>query len=624
MDAQIVEVAEVADFLAAHEPFVGLPRPLLSALVAAASIRYARRGTRILSVGEPSEVMFVLRSGAVDITDTEGSLVERSDPGTSFGMSTLVERAPSRYDFTAREDSLLLVIPEAPFRDLCQRDPGFESFYTSVHAARLRQAVGLLHLADRGDAVLRTSLGDLVSRSPVSAAPTTSIREAAQVMALEHVSSILVLDDGQLVGIVTDRDLRSRVLATGRDPAEPLAAVMTPDPVTAGHDALAFEALMAMVDRNIHHLPVLDGVGQVVGLVSSTDLMRLEHNNPVHLVADIAAAAGVDSLVELASRIPVIVEQLVAEDATAHDIGRVVTSLGDAIEARLLTLAEAELGPPPLDYCWVVLGSAARHEQGLASDQDNALVLADEPTPEQDRYFAELAESVSAGLESCGYARCPGDVMATNPRWRVGVATWLSYFARWLDTPEPEAVLNGSIFFDMRPLHGDHRLVEELRATMLAATGQADLFLAYLARHAVARRPPLGFFRGLVLEKEGEHRDSLDLKSGGVAAIVELARVHALLHGLPEVGSRARIAAATRAGSLSPGLGAELADALEFVSYLRLRHQGRQVRAGREPDNFMDPALLTDFERRHLRDAFRIVRTAQQALGQRLPLDSLS
>lgn len=621
MDAQ---VNEVSDFLAAHAPFRELPRPLLSALVSAASIRYARRGTRILSVGESSRVMFVLRSGAVDITDTDGVLVERSDVGTSFGMSTLVERAPSRYDFTAIEDSLLLVVPESSFRDLCQRDPGFESFYTSAHAARLRRAVGQLHLADRGGAVLRTTLGDLLRRPPVAATPTTSIREAAQVMATERVSSILVLEDGHLVGIVTDRDLRARVVATGRDPAEPLAAVMTRDPETARSDALAFEALMAMVDRNIHHLPVLDVGGRVLGLVSSTDLMRLEHNNPVYLVADVAGAPDVGALAELARRIPVIVEQLVAQDASARDIGRVITSLGDAIERRLLTLAETELGPPPVAYCWVVLGSQARHEQALASDQDNAMVLSDEVTSEQDHYFAELAERVSSGLEACGYPRCPGEVMATNPRWRVSVSTWRSHFARWLETPEPEAVLNGSIFFDMRPLHGDHGLVEELRDQVLAATGKADLFLAYLARHAVARRPPLGFFRGLVLEKEGEHRDSLDLKSGGVAAVVELARVHALLHGLPEVGSQARIAAATHVGSLSPGLGAELADAHEFVSYLRLRHQGRQVRMGQEPDNFVDPGQLTDFERRHLRDAFRIVRSAQQALGQRLPLDNLS
>lgn len=617
------EITEVAGFLSGHEPFRDLPSGLLNSLVRQLSIRYARRGTRILSVGEANSVMWVLRSGAVDITDPEGTLVERSDPGTSFGMSTLVERAPSRYDFTAIEDSLLIVVPETAFREMCASDAGFASFYTSAHATRLRRAVGALHATSRGGAVLRTSLRDLVRRPPVSVTPETPVRDAAQLMAQEHVSSVLVLSGGQLVGIVTDRDLRSRVLAVGRDPEIAVSAIMTPDPATASAEALAFEAIMEMVDRSIHHLPVLEA-GRVTGLVSSTDLMRLEHNNPVYLVADIRAAADAESLVPLGARIPRIVEQLVAEDASAQDIGRVVTALGDAIERRLLTLAEADLGAPPVPYCWVVLGSQARREQGLSSDQDNALVISDELVPEHDAYFAALAARVTSGLAATGYPLCDGEVMATNPRWRTTVSGWRTHFAMWLDTPEPKAVLNGSIFFDMRPLHGDHKLVDDMRADVVARARHADLFLAYLARHAVARRPPIGFFRGLVLEKEGEHRDTLDLKSGGVAAVVELARVHALLNGLTEVNSQVRLEEAIRRGSLSNELGAELQDAWEFVAYLRLRHQGHQVRAGREPDNFIDPSVLTDFERRHLRDAFRIVRTAQQALGQRLPLDNLS
>lgn len=618
------DITEVTGFLAAHAPFRELPGPLRSELARRMSVRYARRGTRILSVGEPNDLMFVLRSGAVDITDPDGALVERSDPGTSFGMSTLVERQPSRYDFTAIEDSLLLVVPEAAFRDAWDRDEGFASYYGSAHTARLRRAVSVLHATHRGGAVLRTRLADLIRRPPVAIGPRATIRDAAQLMARERVSSVLVRDGERLVGILTDRDLRTRVLAQGRDPADAVDTVMTRDPATAGTDALAFEALMEMVDRSIHHLPVLDGAGRVAGLVSSTDLMRLEHNNPVYLVADISAAPDVDGLAQLGARIPVIVEQLVAEDASAQDIGRVVTALGEAIERRLLVLAEADLGPPPVPYCWVVLGSQARHEQGLGSDQDNCLVLAHDVTPEQDDYFAALARQVSAGLVACGYPPCPGKVMATNPRWRASVSTWRTHFGRWLDTPEPQAVLNGSIFFDMRPLHGDHRLVDDLRGDVLARTRGARLFLSYLAGHAVARRPPIGFFRGLVLEKEGEHRARLDLKAGGVAAVVELARVHALLGGHPEVNTQARLVEAMRAGSLSPGLGAELQDAFEFVAYLRLRHQGRAVRAGREPDNFVDPATLTDFERRHLRDAFRIVRSAQQALTQRLPVDQLS
>ncbi|GAA1154904.1 putative nucleotidyltransferase substrate binding domain-containing protein [Ornithinicoccus hortensis] len=618
------EITAVRDFLAGHAPFRDLPPEALSALSRSLTVRYVRRGTRIRSVGEAAHEMFVLRSGAVDITDPEGALVERSDPGTSFGMSALVDPAPSRYDFTAIEDSLLLVVPAEVFARTCAEHAGFATFYAQAHTARLRRALGVLHATTRGGAVFKTSVRDLVRRPPVGTAPSTSIREAARLMADEHVSCLVVLRDGRLVGILTDRDLRTRVLATGRDPADPVSAVMTPDPATVPEDALTFEVLMEMVARAVHHLPVVDRGGRVTGLVTGTDLMRLEHNNPVYLVADIAAAPDQPALTRLSRRIPVILEQLVAEDASADDIGRVVTALGDALERRLLVLAETDLGPPPVPYCWVVLGSQARQEQGLSSDQDNALVLGDDADRADDGYFLELARRVRSGLAACGYAECPGEVMATNSRWRAPVGTWRQHFAGWLDTPQPQAVLNGAIFFDMRPLHGATELVTGLRREVLGRTADSDLFLAYLASHAVGQRPPIGFFRGFALERHGEHRDTLDLKHGGVAAVVDLARVHALRHGIPEVNTRARITEAARAGSLSVGLAAELRDALEFLAYVRLRHQGRAVRAGREPDNFVDPADLTDFDRRHLRDAFRIVRSAQQALSQKMALGHLS
>lgn len=619
-----VELAEVRDFLAAHAPFDDLPPQALDALPARLTVRYVRRGTRILSVGDPNDVMYVLRSGAVDIADAEGDLVERSDPGTCFAMSALLTGEPSRYRFTAIEDSLLLVVPGAVFDELRQTHPAFAEFFEQAHVSRLRRAVGNLQDSGRGEAVLKTVTSDLIRRPPVITTGDTTIRDAAGLMADEGVSCLPVLADGRLVGILTDRDLRTRVLAVDRDPNDPVSSVMTPEPATARSTALAFEVLMEMVGRNIHHLPVVDGDGRLVGLVTSSDLLRLQHDNPVHLVAEITAAPDVATLAGVSARIARVLEQLVVEDATANDMGRVVTALGDAIERRLLVLAEQELGPPPAPYCWVVLGSQARKEQGLASDQDNALILDPAADAEPDEWYAALAARVSDGLAACGYRQCPGEVMATNPRWRVSVDTWRSYFTDWARTPDPDAVLNAGIFYDMRPLHGDAALVGTLREQVLAETREAGLLLAHLAKQAVAQRPPLGFFRGLVLEKEGEHRDRLDLKQGGVASVVQIARVHALAAGLPALNTQVRLAESARAGGLSAKLAAELQDAYEFLSYVRLRHQGRAVRAGRDPDNFVDPNQLSGFERRHLRDAFRVVNVAQQGLAQRMSLRQLS
>ena len=252
------ELVEIRDFLAQHAPFDALPQPVLDRLVSRLEVRYVRRGTLILGVGQPTDVMYVLRSGAVDIRDRDGDLVERSESGTSFGMSALLQGTTSSYEFTAIEDSLVLAVPAPVFLDLCREQPTVKQFFDRRHRQRARQAHAATEVSERGSSGLRTSARELVTRAPETASAGVSIREAAETMRLRGVSSLLLMEDSRLVGIVTDRDLRNRVLAEGLDPGDRVATVMTADPVTGSADDLAFELLLEMVGRNIHHLPIVD------------------------------------------------------------------------------------------------------------------------------------------------------------------------------------------------------------------------------------------------------------------------------------------------------------------------------------------------------------------------------
>lgn len=622
------ELVEIRDFLAAHPPFEDLPPRVLDALPGQLTLRYFKRGTPLMSLGADSDVLYILRSGAVDILDEQGALVERGDVGTCFGTTTLINGNPSKFTVTTIEDSLALIMPAATFQRLADDHQSFSDYFKAQRASRMRSAVESMHLTDSGDAVLKTRVRDII-RPPLLKLPqTASIREAAQLMSAKNRSALLVHDGSQISGMITDRDLRNRVLATGRDPGEPVSAIMTPDVISVGADTLAFEVLLQMSSRNIHHVPVCDQ-GMPIGIVSAGDLLRLEHSSPVYLVGDVARQPDLDGLIRAAHRLPLVVERLVTQDATADDIGHVVTAVGDAIERRLLELTHADLGPAPVPYCWVVLGSRARQEQGLAGDQDNALIYADDlpagvTQEEVTAYFEALAQRVVAGLEACGYPRCPGDVMATNPRWRAPLATWRRYFHEWTRQPEPDAVLNASIFFDMRPVVGDAALFTQLQEYVLSLTPDATIFLAHLAKNAMHHEPPLGFFRGLVLEKHGDKRDTLDLKKGGINAVVELARVHALAKGNPAVNTQARLAATVSAGLLTDHRAQNVKDAYEFISYVRLRHQVRQLREGRRPDNFVGADELTSFEKRHLKDAFYIIRKTQGLLSQSYPLYHVS
>lgn len=617
MDAELLEVQE---FLVAHAPFEALPEQVLRELPRKLTTRYYKRDTEILGAGTNSDEMFIVRSGAVEVRDPNGGLVDRHDTGRCFGWKALLSDGAVPFTFTAIEDSLVLVMPGDVFRELSTTQPMWSVFFQHSLSQTMRLALQSVHTAERGTAVLKTTVGDLIRRAPVSVTPDTTIRAAAQVMRDERISSLLVMAENRLVGIMTDRDLRSRVVAEGRDIDQPVEQIMTANPISAPADSMAFEILLSMVARNIHHLPVTDPTGTVIGMVSSTDLMRLERANPVYIASDIQKMTTVEELSAVGPRLAQIVTQLVREDATADDIGRIFTAIGDALERRLIELGMARLGHAPGPFCWVSLGSAARLEQGLSSDQDNGIILSDDVLagPDRSRYVAyieALADFVSTGLTACGFPPCADGVMATNPSWRQGLAGWTEMFREWIETPRADSLLHQSVFFDMRPIFGDARLFDTLHRRVLTATSSSPRFLAHLTAEAVRVQPPIGFFRGFVLEKEGEHVSTLNLRTRGVALVINLARVYALADALPQVNTQARLSAIEGSGRLDRSTIADLKDAFEFISYVRIRHQASQIRAGQQPDNYVPPSELSQFEKRHLRDAFTIVRQAQAALS---------
>lgn len=622
------ELAEVRRFLADHAPFDQLPEDELARLPRRLQVAYFRRGTVLREVGETNDDLFIVRSGAIDVHDGD-HLVARREVGEAAGISTLtLEGLEGRMGLrlSAYEDTLALTMPGEVFRDLAERFPLFRLHYLEHETARLQHALTTVQQPRAGGVVLRTRVGDLVRRPPVAIGPDATVREAAAHMRDEGVSSILVQRDGELLGILTDRDLRTRVVAADRSPDDAVTTVMSAEPFTVESTSLAFELMLEMTGRTIHHAPVLER-GRVIGVVTSTDLLRLERTNPIYLVGDIGKQDTVDALAAASRMTPRVVESLVEQDATADDIGRMVSAIGDALERRLLALLvrdlEAELGPAPTAYCWVALGSRARLEQGLASDQDHGLILGERVEGAAATWFERLATGMVEGLAACGYPPCAGNKMASNERWRQPIAGWTAHIDRWLDHPSPQAILDASVFFDMRPVAGDATLHAAVADHLLTRAPESNIFLLHLAGLAV-RPPPLGFFRGFVLEKNGEHRDTLDLKKGGVHAVVGIGRLHALAHGLAAVNTHERLAAAADAGAMSRGDVADLRDAFEFLSYVRLRHHAQQVRAGVEPDNFVAPEALSGFDRRTLRDAFEVVRRAQRTIEMRYPVRNVT
>lgn len=612
-----VELAEVKDFLASCAPFDELPEEVLARLPRQLTQRYHRRGTVILEPGDPNDTLHIIRSGGVEVSDPDGTLLDARDVGDCFGYSTLMQPGASRFQMEAAADTLLLEMPRAVFDELAERHTVVREFF-SQRSDQIREDLASVRLAAAGGDALRTPVGDLLTRDAVTTGPGTTIRQAARLMTDHRVSALLVVEGGRVVGVFTDRDLRSKVVAVGADTGTPVSTIMTSDPVSVDVHTRAFDATLLQIERGVHHLPVLDD-GTPVGMVTTGDLLRLAQSDPVYLAARIARAPDTDAVAELSAGLLPLVGDFVRRGTAPKDIGRVVTATADAATKRLIALAEDDLGPPPVPYCWVGLGSQARGELGVASDQDNALVLADSATTVAgaDDYFAELAERVCSGLDRAGFPFCPGDVMASNPEWRRTGSQWGQRVRDWVRAPDPDAMLASQVFFDIRAVHGDSALVTELRSEMVTAAAGSPRFLAHLARSACEWRPPLGFFRGLVVARRGEYRNTLDLKAGGIAPVVQIARLHALAAGLEEISTLARLDAAVSAGVLARVDAENLSESFRFLRGLSYRHHERQIAEGLPRDNNVDPSDLGTKDRHRLRAAFRIIAGAQDAVALR-------
>jgi CBS domain-containing protein len=472
-------------------------------------------------------------------------------------------------------------------------------------------------MVDTHQRLVATPLQALLRRKPVTLAPTASIRDAALLMREQGVSALMLVAQDCLVGIVTDRDLRNRVVAAGLDSARPIGEVATPAPFTVQLRATAFVAMLLMARRNVHHVPVLQGT-QVAGMVTASDVAEHQSASAVMLAGEIHAQNDIEGLKRACARIRQMQRDLAAAAASAYATGHIVTAITDALTTRLLQLAEARLGAPPVDYAWVAAGSQARNEQTAKSDQDNCMILADAfDASRHGAYFEALAREVCTGLDACGYVFCPGKIMAMTDTWRQPRQRWRQYFRGWIVEPDPQALLNMCVFFDLRLVNGSAELVDDVVGDALKLARGNGLFLAHMVRNALLHRPPLGLFGQIQTARSGEHRGTLDLKMHGVVPIVDLARVYALGGGHAEVNTHDRLEVAAQSHEISEQSAHDLRDALEYVATMRIAHQARQMDAERPVDNLLSLDELSNFERRQLKQAFLVVQGLQEVLARR-------
>ncbi|HSL11400.1 MAG TPA: DUF294 nucleotidyltransferase-like domain-containing protein [Actinomycetota bacterium] len=599
------DMNEVERFLAARPPFGSLTRGELTTVASSIAVAFYPAGDDVLvEGGAPARSLYVIRRGAVALLH-DARTVDVLEEGELFGHPSLLTGDAPMHTVRVTEDALCYLIP----RDVADDVFGTASGVGFLARSLRERALARAHAGSVGADPRLVRVGSIATSTTPVCQPSTTVREAARRMTEAGATAVLVVD-GDLHGIVTDSDLRARIVAAGETPESPLSSVMTAPVRAIAAERLAHEALLEMLDRGVHHLPVVEGE-RLVGLVSDLDLMGLERRDPFVLRSEVERAPDVASVVEVGRRLRAAAVTLAHASVTAEDLGHVIASILDAMTARLLELAIDELGPPPAAWAWFALGSQARRERAIAGDQDHLLVIDDGAPAGADAYFAELATSVVDGLEAAGVPRCPSGVMATDPAWRRTRTGWREAFAGWIDAPASQAAFVTAIAFDHRKVAGP--LEDEWRGVVATAGSNAG-FLYRSARLALEQRPPLGL-RGDVRTTEASGDGGrVDVKSGGLLPVVDLARVLGLMAGSPAVGTFRRLRAARSAGALEGDDTEALIAAFGLLLEVRLEHHVRMAEAGLPPDDLVDPEALDPIARGGLRDAFRAIAHVQDGL----------
>ncbi len=616
----VSETNDVQAFLVQHPPFDQLSQTQLEYVSTNIFVAFSKSGSEISidnSADNAHKVgMIVVRSGSLEIRTGQGELVDRLSSGDYLLTDVIDNQTEHPSRVIVLEDCLYYEITDYALWSLGTSSSEIASVLESDSKKIGHSQTDELPVAQFiNDNYLSQKVSDAMSGKIISTGPETSIREAACLMKQHHISSLLILQDERLVGILTDRDLRSRVLAKGVPDTKKVAKVMTKSPKCVEESNHLYDAHLKMMSEGVHHLPVVK-INVPVGILTLSDMLRENNAEPLSLIRAINRADTVDDLSDAAENLPGLVVKLIERDARAVEIGKIITSFSDGITKRLLKLARRKFGAPPCKYAWLAFGSQARQEQVLGSDQDNGLLLPDDVAID-DAYFKRLAEFVNNGLADCGMPYCPGDIMARNEKWRQPLKVWISYFAKWIEEPSPKAVMHSSIFFDMRHISGDANLTKALRAYVIERAKSNTIFLAMMCDNALLNSPPLGFFKTFVLESDGDHNHTLNLKKRGTIPIVDVARNYALSASLKPLNSIERLQAMEKAGVMSEEMALSLIDAHEFIAGIRLSAQGRQYREGMTVNNYLDPKELSPLVRHQLKDAFNVVRDAQAAMRTR-------
>jgi CBS domain-containing protein len=599
-------------FLARHPPFDALPAPALAELAGSARrFRFRAEDAVLVEDGPPAEGLWVVLSGSAELVH-EGEAIYVLDPGECFGQTSLLTGMAPAYTVRARGELECALLARGPALLALGSEAGAAYVARSLRLRLTRTGHTIHGLLDTG-----TTPVSAVMRPAQFIEATQTIRTAARRLGRDGTSALLVwLPNGaeSPLGIVTDAEIRAGVVERGVATEQPVSLITRAPAPTIPRDQLAVEASVAMLAAGVECVVVLDR-GRPCGVLSAADLVGLDARSPIALSHTISGAPDLEGLARAASHMPDLFRHLVAAGVSARDIGRLLSLQHDALVARLIELSLSAHGPAPVSWAWLDLGSAARREFTLASDQDNALAYAAPPAGisegQLDAYFARLGADVNSGLERCGVGTDNSGVLARERAWRMSKAGWVATFDECLRDPSESHLVRSTVAFDFRAVAGALPLTAELTGRIRAAREHPG-FMRLLARTASGYPVALTRLGQLAVERTGASAGRIDLKQKAIVPLVNLVRFHAIAAAVTISPTLDRIEAVASLGAIDRALAGALAEAFETISRLRLEHHAARIAAGLVPDNLIDPGVLPPIARGELREALRTIRRGQR------------
>lgn len=594
---------QVEDFLNTSAPFDILDKEQKLELVKHTELVYLT-ADNVGDLQKGKSSLFLIQNGQFSVQDSDAPLRHLSE-GDYFGYTNIMEKRNFSLSISVDSPGLVYCFEASAVTPLFEL-PAIRNFFDGLRNNALQNHA----ISDSNSMWLYKGLEDVINKSPVSVDVETSITVAAQIMTNQKVSSLLVTREDKLIGIITDRDLRSRVVAASLDIHLPVSHIMTPNPAQIMGSRTLFDALALMTERNIHHLPVIDQQTLVpLGMVTASDIIRHQRGNVLFIIGELSKAENLYELTRLSWQLPHYFSAH-AKKAGDYDIaGKILSQATDIMTRKLIGFFQQANGKAPMMFAWLVYGSQAREDQTMGSDQDNGLLLAERPSEAQAEYFAKMADYVCNGLAKCGIKLCDGNIMASNPKLRLSLEEAIEEAKRWVKAPTKDAIMHFNIFLDVRCAAGDISLFKQLQRQRAPLMKQ-NMFLAALTRNSNEISVPLSMFQKFIYEKGRKEKDVIDLKTRAVALINNIARIYALADGVTLPNTLARLDALSENSQLSKRDATNLRDIWLFLNRLRWRHQLEN----KVTDNRVSVSSLSSIEKHQLKAAFKAIERTNQAM----------